>query len=376
MSQRPKPFVLDVRVPSEDLSYPVRVGDGLHTRIGTRLARHRKPGKVALISDTNVAPLHAEPVRQSLAEAGFEVVQRVVLAGEDSKNPEQLVALVGELIEAGLGRKDLVVALGGGVVGDLAGLVAALFMRGIDFVQCPTSLLAQVDASVGGKVAVDLPSGKNLLGAFHFPREVLIDTSVLATLPDAELACGLAEMLKHGALFSAEHFEHLVEHADSVYSRDPAVLPRLVATSVALKAACVSRDPLEMADAGKGRVLLNLGHTLGHAIEAASKLQVRHGEGVALGMVAAARISEAKGIAEAGLEQTIVAALSALRLPTDLDRWLVGDNAGAVMRALSNDKKRSGTTITYIALASIGEPRTLQIEPREIMGLLRRKPSG
>lgn len=370
-TRRKKPFVLDVHVPSEDLSYSVRVGDGLHESLGVALSKRRTPGRVALISDTNVAPLHGARVRKSLEEGGFSVVERTIEAGEASKTPEQLVQLVNQLVSVGLTRRDMVVALGGGVVGDLAGLVAAVFMRGIDFVQCPTSLLAQVDASVGGKVAVDLPGGKNLLGAFHFPRSVVIDTSVLQTLPDAELACGLAEMIKHGALFSAEHFEHLMTQADAVYARDAAVLPRLVATSVALKAACVSRDPLEMAEAGKGRVLLNLGHTVGHAIEAASNLQVRHGEAVALGLAAAARISVAKGLAAPELETQMVTALTRLRLPTELDPWLSDERAPQVLAALANDKKRLGDTITYIGLVSIGEPRTLQLTPREIMGLLR-----
>ncbi len=369
---RTKPLLLDVPVPSEDLSYPVRVGDGLLGRLGPLLARGREPGRVALISDANVLPLYGPTVRASLESAGFSVVQHAVPPGEASKNPEQLVRLVSALVRDRLSRRDLIVALGGGVVGDLAGLVAACFMRGIDFVQCPTSLLAQVDASVGGKVAVDLPEGKNLLGAFHFPRAVVIDTGVLATLPDDELTCGLAEMLKHGALFSAEHFEQLVTQADAVRARDPAVLPRLVATSVALKAACVSRDPLEMAEAGKGRVLLNLGHTLAHAIEAVSGLEIRHGEAVALGLRAACRLSHAKGYCDAQLEPRMVAALQALSLPTDLDPWLHGERGQRVQRALDNDKKRSNDTVTYIALASIGEPRTVQLAPAEIMGLLRR----
>lgn len=368
---RKKPLVLDVRVPYDDLSYHVRVGDGLLARLGAHLARRREPGRVVLVSDTNVMPLHGSTARESLEEAGFSVMQRVVEAGEASKTTETLIELTRGLIRDGLSRRDMVVALGGGMVGDLAGLVAAVFMRGIDFVQCPTSLLAQVDASVGGKVAVDLPEGKNLFGAFHFPRSVLIDTSVLQTLPDDELGCGLAEMLKHGALFSPEHFEQLVDQADAVYARDPAVLPRLVATSVALKAACVSRDPLEMAEAGKGRVLLNLGHTVGHAIEAVSSFGLRHGEAVAIGLRAAARLSVAKGLAEPGLEDAMVRALRALRLPIDLEPWLEGEKGDAVERALHHDKKRAGTTVTYIALAGIGEPRTIRLPPSEIMALLR-----
>lgn len=371
MSTTPKPLVLDVRVPTRDLSYPVRVGEGILARLGAEVTRGREPRRAALISDDNVLPLHGAVARQSLEAAGVSVVQCSIPAGEASKRPERLVALVSELVAAGLGRRDVVVALGGGVVGDLAGLVAALLMRGLDLVQCPTSLLAQVDASVGGKVAVDLPGGKNLLGTFCFPRAVLVDTAVLQTLPDVELACGLAEMLKHGALFSVEHFEQLVDSAAALYARDPAVLPRLVATSVALKAACVSRDPLEQSNAGKGRVLLNLGHTVGHAIESASGYALRHGEAVALGLRATARLSAAQGLCDPGLEARMVAALVALRLPTELDPWLEGDQGRAVEKAMANDKKRAGGAITYIGLAGLGEPRTLQLAPAEIMALLR-----
>lgn len=371
MNGAPKPMVLDVRVPTRDLSYLVRIGEGMLGRLGAEVTRKREPRRAAIISDENVLPLHGAVARQSLEAAGVSVVTRTIAPGEASKRPDVLVALVSDLVAAGIGRRDVVVALGGGVVGDLAGLVAALLLRGVDFVQCPTSLLAQVDASVGGKVAVDLPGGKNLLGTFCFPRAVLVDTSVLQTLPDEELACGLAEMLKHGALFSSEHFEQIVEHAAALYARDPAVLPRLLATSVALKAACVSRDPLELSEAGKGRVLLNLGHTVGHAIEAASGFSMRHGEAVALGLRAAARLSEAQGLCDPGLEARMVAALQAVRLPLELDPWLEGDRGKAVERAMANDKKRSGGTVTYIALAALGEPRTLQLAPAEILGLLR-----
>lgn len=371
MNGSPKPMVLDVRVPTRDLSYPVRIGEGMLARLGAEVTRKREPRRAAIISDENVLPLHGPVARQSLEAAGVSVVTRAIVPGEASKRPDVLVALVSDLVAAGIGRRDVVVALGGGVVGDLAGLVSALLLRGVDFVQCPTSLLAQVDASVGGKVAVDLPAGKNLLGTFCFPRAVLVDTSVLQTLPDEELACGLAEMLKHGALFSAEHFEQIVEHASALYAREAAVLPRLLATSVALKAACVSRDPLEQSEAGKGRVLLNLGHTVGHAIEAASGFSMRHGEAVALGLRAAARVSEAQGLCDPGLEARMVAALQAVRLPLELDPWLEGDRGRAVERAMANDKKRSGGNVTYIALAALGEPRTLQLAPSEILGLLR-----
>lgn len=370
--KKQKPIALDVAVPAEDLSYPVLVGPGLLDRVGSELRRdHEYARRVALISDSNVMPLYAEQVEKSLQAEELEVERFEVPAGEATKNPGQLLDLVGAFVTKGLSRRDVVVALGGGVVGDLAGLAAALFMRGIGFVQCPTSLLAQVDASVGGKVAVDLDSGKNLLGAFHFPSSVVIDPRVLSTLPDRELGCGLAEMLKHGALFSPEHFAQLVASADAIYERDDATLAPLVATSVALKARCVSRDPREMSASGKGRILLNLGHTVGHALEHLSGYELRHGEAVALGLRATARLSEKRGLCPPGLEQQFVEALERLRLPTNLDEWLSDTRAQDLEGVLSTDKKRGFGKITYIGLAGLGDPSVLSLTPAEIVPLLR-----
>lgn len=367
-----KPLAIDVRVASEDLGYPVIVGSGMLDRLGKELLRfHGRPCNVALISDENVAALYGERATSSLEESGFRVVPLTIAPGEASKSPENLLSLVGQMLDAEMHRRDAVVTLGGGVVGDLGGLAAACFMRGIGFLQCATSLLAQVDASVGGKVAVDLPQGKNLFGAFHFPVAVVIDPGVLSTLPDRQIACGLAEMLKHGALFSPEHFEDIVAKADAIYSRESGVLGPLVAKSVGLKAACVSRDPLEHAEAGKGRVLLNLGHTVGHAIESASDYDLLHGEAVGLGLRAAARLSERKGLAEAGLENAVVQALEAVRLPTDLDPWLTGERGAAVEAGLAHDKKRVDSTVTYIALKALGAPQVIRLKPAEILGLLR-----
>jgi 3-dehydroquinate synthetase len=274
------------------------------------------------------------------------------------------------------------VALGGGVVGDLAGLAAATFMRGVALMQCPTSLLAQVDSSVGGKVAIDLSVGKNLFGAFHFPTVVLVDPEVLQTLPDRQLGCGLAEMLKHGALFSREHFNQVVAAADEIYARDADVLARMVATSIGLKAACVSRDPREQGEAGKGRVVLNLGHTVGHAFEVLSEFELEHGEAVGLGMLAAARLSDRKELVKAeegepSLEEQMLTALRAVRLPTRLDEWLTGDRADRLEAQLANDKKRTYASLSYVALSRIGEPTVISLTPAEIVSLLRDpKPQG
>jgi len=369
--------MLTVAVPSEDLSYPIRIGSGLLDRVGREVVEaSTKVRRVALITDDTVAQLYAERAKQSLVAQGLKVSVHAITPGERSKTPETLLGLVAEMVGAGLSRDDLVVTLGGGVVGDIGGLAAALFMRGISVIQCPTSLLAQVDASVGGKVAVDLGAGKNLLGAFHFPDAVVIDTAVLSTLDDGELGCGLGEMVKHGLLFDSDHLARLVGASDAIYARDPKTLAGLVAHSVALKAACVSRDPLERASSGKGRILLNLGHTVGHAIEHASNYRVRHGEAVAIGLQAAARISEVRGLAAPGFEEEVCKTLSALRLPCTLDTWLAGEEGASVGRALLQDKKRAGTSITYIALRGVGDPCTLALRVDEILRLLRRHSSA
>ena len=370
--KRARPLVLDVHVPAESRSYPVLIGRGMLGRVGAELKqRLGTAGQVALITDHNVARLHGAAVRASLEAQGLNVVSIVLPAGEDAKTMPTLLSVLEQMIHGGLGRRDAVVALGGGVIGDLSGMAAALFMRGIPVVQVPTSLLAQVDASVGGKVAVDLPGAKNMVGAFHFPLFVAIDPEVLSTLPDREMGQGLAEMLKHALLFSSDHLEQLLAKADAIYARDVDTITPLVATSVGLKSACVGRDPWEQGEAGKGRVLLNLGHTVGHAIESASAYSVPHGEAVALGLRAAARISEQKGVAEPGLERLVVDALARLRLPTDLDAWLTGDRGAAVERALVADKKRSGGAISYVTLVRVGEPSVLSLPLRDLFGLLR-----
>jgi 3-dehydroquinate synthase len=377
-AKRPRPLVLDVHVPAESRSYPVLIGRGAASRLGTELQqRLGAPGAtVALVSDQMVFAHHGAAIQHNLEAAGFTVLPIVVPAGEAYKTMPTLLTALDAMIGGGMGRRDAVVALGGGVIGDLSGMAAALFMRGIPVVQCPTTLLAQVDASVGGKVAVDLPAGKNMVGAFHFPLFVLVDPELLATLADREFVQGLAEMVKHALLFSPDHLTDLLAAADAIHARNFDVIAPLVATSVGLKAACVGRDPWEQGEAGKGRVLLNLGHTVGHAIEAASNYTVPHGEAVALGLRAAARISERKAVAEAGLEQLVTAALTRLRLPTDLDEWLTGERGAAVEKAILLDKKRAAGTASYVALARVGEPFVLTLPLREIMGLLRQRPSG
>ncbi len=365
------PQVLPVRVPALARDYQVRVGPGVLAEAGARVrACVPSAGHAFVVTDDNVEPLHGPALRASLRAAGLTHTWHVIPAGEASKTPAHLLQVLAAMADAGVGRDDVVVALGGGVVGDLAGLAAALFMRGLALVQCPTSLLAQVDASVGGKTAVDLPAGKNLMGAFHFPREVLIDTTLLATLPERELRCGLAEMLKHGLLFDGAHVAALEAAAGAIVRREAPVLSALVAESVALKAACVAGDAFERATGGR-RALLNLGHTVGHALESASGYELLHGEAVALGLRAAARVSDALGLSCGDLERTVTATLGRLSLLLDLDGWLARVPEAELLAFLQADKKRARGTVTYIGLRGVGKPQIVTLAPRKILHLLR-----
>lgn len=341
--------------PSQRRGYAVRVGADVAAGVGACVREAAPRARaVGVVSDDNVWALHGQRVRAALEHAGLQVLPQVVTPGEASKSIEVVLGCVDGWATAGLGRHDAVVAFGGGVVGDLAGLAAHLYMRGVPWVGVPTSLLAQVDASVGGKVAIDRPAAKNLLGAFHFPHAVLVDPRWLATLPARELACGAAEMIKHALLFSRPQLDAIA--AAATRGAEAAALAPLVGASIALKAACVAADPFETEPAG--RVLLNLGHTVGHAIEQVSGFAVAHGEAVALGLVAAARVSRAQGLADAALERTVVDVLQRVGLPTAPDAWLQGEHAAALAAAIAHDKKRGdGGTITYIALADVGEPR-------------------
>lgn len=349
--------------------YPVRIGPGVVDELPTHLRRAApRAERVGVLSDDTVFAHHGAALLAILRDADLEPVVHVIPPGEASKSASVLGGCLDAWVRGGLGRSDAAVAFGGGVVGDLGGLAAHLYMRGIPIVQCPTSLLAQVDASTGGKVAIDHGAAKNLIGAFEFPAAVLVDPRWLATLPAHELAGGAAEMVKHALLFSSDHLDALQRHAPLAPDTDPDVLAGLVATSVALKAACVAADPFERAPAG--RVLLNLGHTVGHAIEAASDYALGHGQAVALGLVAAARLSRAQGLAAPGLEARITAVLAALGLPTDLDAWLADARLGRVRAALGHDKKRSGGAITYIALRDVGAPQVLSLGVDAILGAI------
>jgi 3-dehydroquinate synthase len=353
-------------VPSSVQSHTVAVGPGVVDDLPAALhAAAPRAQRVAVLTDENVFACHGQTIVAAVRSAGLDAVVHVMRAGEAEKHAGTLLECIGSWAKGSVDRSDVALVLGGGVVGDLGGLAAHLYMRGIPRVVCPTSLLAMVDASVGGKVAIDAASAKNLVGAFSSPQAVLVDTAWLATLPAVQWSQGAAEMLKHGLLFSPEHFDALVGTGGGLASLAPDALGELVATSVSLKAACVAADPTERKPGG--RELLNLGHTFGHAIEQASGYTLGHGEAVALGLVAAARVSRHRGVAEHDLEPTITSALAMFGLPTDLDPWLAPDRIDAVTRALGRDKKRAGGTLTYIALIDVGRPHPLSLTIDELV---------
>ena len=332
--------------------YDVVIGRGLLPDLGRRiagLAKHR----TVVVTDETVAALHGPAVLAALEAAGVRARLLTVPPGEASKSFAELERVIDRLLAFGLDRRDLIVALGGGVVGDLAGLAAALFMRGIDFVQVPTTLLAQVDSSVGGKTAIDTPRGKNLVGAFHQPRLVIADIDLLATLPTRQLRSGWAEVLKHGLICDAGFFDWLAGEGAVGATGDQAALTRAVERSVEIKSAIVGEDEKE---AGR-RALLNLGHTFGHAIEAElgfDETRITHGEAVALGCAMAFRFSAATGLCEGSVADRVEQVTAAAGLPARLAD--VGAfSAEALVKRMAGDKKAEGGRLTLILARSIGD---------------------
>ena len=341
-------------------SYRILVGRGAIDAVGPELARCRVGRKVALFSDPGIRALHGQAALGSLRSAGFEVVEVPLPEGEQAKTLD--VARQGweRLLEAGCDRTSTVVALGGGAVGDLAGFVAATYMRGINFVQVPTTLLAQVDASIGGKTAIDHPRAKNLIGAFHQPRFVLVDPAVLTTLPEAEFRSGLAEVIKHGIVLDAAYFADLERCLPLLLGRDLPTLERIVAGSCRLKADVVERDERE----AELRHVLNYGHTIGHALEAVTGYgRFTHGEAVSLGIVAEAGIAERLGIATDVTTERQVRLLRAAGLPvSSLDA-----SPSAIIEALGRDKKARDGRLPFVLAPEIGAFRLVFDVPATIV---------
>lgn len=352
-------------VRGRDRDCPVFVRRGALDGLGTVAAPLVRGRVAALVSDSNVGPLHAARAAAALEAAGFRVAALDVPAGEGSKTLARLAGLWDFFHVAGISRQDLVVALGGGVVGDLAGFAAATWLRGVAVLQVPTSLLAMVDSSIGGKTAVDLPSGKNLAGAFHQPVAVLADTALLETLPAREFSQGLAEAVKYGCIRDAAFFDWFEARAGAPFS--PADAETLVRTSAAHKVAVVNEDERE---AGL-RATLNFGHTVGHAVEKVLGYgTIAHGEAVALGMVAAAKLGETLGTTEPGTAARIEALLAALGLPTALGRIAPDASPAALSEAMLSDKKRYGAEIRFVLLDRIGSCRVVPLAPADIAARL------
>jgi 3-dehydroquinate synthase len=330
-------------------SYPVYVEPGVLGRLEPLLAEHLDTARTVLIADGNVFALLQSG---RLGRNPWTGPTLTFPAGEASKTREQWARLTDALLADGFGRDSGIIALGGGVAGDLAGFVAATYMRGLPYLQVPTSLLAMLDASVGGKTGVDTPEGKNLIGAFHPPQAVVADPRALATLPERDFRGGMAEAVKHGLIADADYFSWMEREAEALLRRDETALTRLVRRSVEIKADVVSGDERE---AGR-RAILNAGHTVAHALERASGYRVPHGQAVALGLVAECALAETLGVAPAGVCEKVTALLTRLGLPV---RVAEGPDPAQVIAAMASDKKNRATRIRFALPSALG-----QVDPR------------
>lgn len=320
-------------------SYDIKIGSGLLSTLGQEAAALGKAQSVCIVSETNVYPLHGKTAEESLKNAGFRVVSYVFPAGEASKNGENFLKLLNFLAENQLTRSDLIVALGGGVVGDLAGFAASAYRRGIRFIQVPTTLLSAVDSSVGGKTAIDLPTGKNMAGAFYQPSLVLCDTDTLNTLPEEIFRDGCAEVIKYGVIYDRSFFDYLAE-ASILFDRE-----KVIKRCVELKRDVVMEDEF---DTG-ARMKLNLGHTVGHGVEAKSEFTLSHGKSVAIGMAIVSRSAMKAGLLKNEECDRILSTLAAFGLPVST-AYSANDLAALAL----SDKKRSGGSVSLIIPREIG----------------------
>jgi 3-dehydroquinate synthase len=351
--------VKTISVQLDSHRYGIDIGEGLLSGVGAACKAAALAGRAAVVSNPTVAPLYADLVTGSLQDAGFSPVMIEIPDGEEFKTSTTLNSIYDRLIEAGLDRRSFIVALGGGVVGDLAGFAAATFLRGIPFVQLPTTLLAQVDSSVGGKTGIDHPLGKNLIGAFYQPHLVLSDVSTLNTLSERHYLAGLAEVIKYGAVLDADLFALLETEADGLLRRDPVLLGQVVARCCEIKAWVVEQDERE---AGL-RAVLNYGHTLGHAFETLSGYRdLVHGEAVAIGMVQAALLSRLEGYCSSDDVERIVSLIQRLGLPVTAPEVAQDD----LVSALSRDKKNRSGTLQYICNRGIGSHAMHQFTPAQL----------
>lgn len=330
-------------------SYEIRIGNGIADRMALLIAKNHKAGRYAVITDDNVGKLHGQKFLSGLKDIGLNVDLLDFPAGEASKNIDTVLDIAGKLLKLGADRETCLIALGGGVVGDMVGFIASVFMRSIPYLQIPTTLIAQVDSSIGGKTAIDLPSGKNLLGTFYQPAAVFADLSFLETLPEKEFSNGLAEIIKYGIIEDEKMFCLLEENMEAVKQKEPALMLKLVENCCRIKKSIVEIDEKEH---GLRRIL-NFGHTLGHALEAISKYKITHGEGVALGMIAAARLSGKMSYLDPSETQRIEALIRGAGLPVSIPKSFAADS---IISQLRMDKKKKGDIVHFILLKKIGMP--------------------
>lgn len=345
-------------------SYPIYVGEGTLDRAGEFLGKAGLGKKVAVITNPTVAKLYLQPVQEAVKKAGFGVTSVMIPDGEEHKELGSLASVYDRLIGARLERNSCVMALGGGVVGDLAGFAAATYLRGVPYVQVPTTLLAQVDSSVGGKTGINHRDGKNLIGAFYQPRFVLIDVSVLQSLPRRELAAGLAEVIKYGIIEDAELFGHLERKMDSLSSPDREFLIKIIVTSCAVKARVVEKDERE----DDYRAVLNFGHTIGHALEAATGYRkYLHGEAVAIGMAMAASLSTRLGFCDQPSLERIRRLIESAGLPSAIPPEV---SPRDLIQGMEVDKKAARGKIKFVICEGIGMTRFHWLTPEEILEAL------
>lgn len=355
-----------IQVGLGERSYPIVIGTGLFEQIGPSLQTAKIAKRYAIISDDRVGVLYGERVLHSLQQAGIAVELIMFPHGEASKHLHTIGSLASELAQRGFDRGDGLVALGGGVTGDITGFLASIYLRGIPFVQVPTSLLAQVDSSVGGKTGVDIAQGKNLIGTFYQPKAVFIDIEALTTLPEEEFLGGMAEVIKYGASIDADFFTWLAANRATILAQDPTVIVPMIRRCCELKASVVERDERE----GGLRRILNFGHTIGHAVEAASGYRLNHGFSVAIGMRAVAELALLGGYTEMDVVEKISELLSQYRLPIAIPPELDRD---AIRQYIRADKKSIGGRIFFVLPEAIGKVRiTDQVNDVDIDTVLAR----
>ena len=349
-----------LRVNLGDRSYPIYVGEEILSQTGDLMRQAGLGDKIAVVTDAKVAELHLKPVEAALRRSGFKVAVLLLPAGEEHKNLDSVSAIYDRLASERLERGCCLVALGGGVIGDLTGFAAATFLRGLSYVQVPTTLLAQVDSSVGGKTGVNHREGKNLIGAFHQPRLVLIDVAALRSLPRRELVAGLAEVIKYGIIADPDLFAFIEDKLESLLALEREPLVEVIAASCAIKAKVVEADERE----SDYRAILNFGHTVGHALESLTGYEeLLHGEAVAIGMVQAALISLRQGCCDQESFERIRRLISRAGLPTEIPAHV---DRRELVKNMEVDKKSAGGKIKFVLCAGIGETQFHGLLPAEI----------